>query len=122
MSTIAVWFDMPVKDMDRAKRFYSDVMHFSFNDMDMEGMKMSTINAKETDVSGMLVEGEGYEPSATGQVVYFSGGDDLSVPLARAIENGSEVVVPKTDIGEGKGSFAMFLDSEGNRIGLYSAA
>ena len=52
-------------------------------------------------------------------VVYF-GAEDLAPVLARAVDKGSEVYVPKTDIGEGNGFFALFSDSEGNRIGLYS--
>lgn len=120
MSKVAVWFDIPVVDMERAKRFYSEVFHFSLRDERMHDMQLSMIEGEEADTSGMLVQGEGYEPTATGQVVYFNGGDDLSVMLDRAVTLGSEVLVPKTDIGEGKGHFALFLDSEGNRIGLYS--
>ncbi|PWQ93312.1 VOC family protein [Leucothrix pacifica] len=119
VSKVAVWFDIPVTDMERAKQFYSEVFDFDFQDMDMNGMKMAMIGGEETDTCGMLVQGEGYEPSAAGQVVYF-GSDDLAPVLARAVERGSEVHVPKTNIGDGMGYFSLFLDSEGNRIGLYS--
>ena len=119
MSKVAVWFDIPVTDIARAKQFYSEVFDFSFQDMDMNGMKMAMIEGSETDTCGMLVQGEGYEPSAAGQVVYF-GSEDLAPVLARAVERGSDVVVPKTHIGEDMGYFSLFLDSEGNRIGLYS--
>lgn len=84
----------------------------------MNGIKMAMIGGEETDTCGILVQGEGYEPAA-GQVVYF-GSDDLAPVLARAVERGSEVHVPKTNIGDGMGYFSLFLDSEGNRIGLYS--
>ena len=119
VSKVAVWFDIPVTDMARAKQFYSEVFEFNFEDMDMNGMQMAMIGGEETDTCGMLVKGEGYEPSAAGQVVYF-GADDLAPVLARAVERGSEVHVPKTHIGEDMGYFSLFLDSEGNRIGLYS--
>ena len=119
MGKVAVWFDIPVTDMARAKQFYSNVFDYKFEDMNMDGMKMSMIVGDENDTCGMLVEGEGYVPSATGSIVYF-GADDLAPVLAKAVENGSDVYVPKTDIGEGKGFFALLSDSEGNRIGLYS--
>ena len=119
MSKVAVWFEIPVTDMARAKQFYSNVTQSTFQDENMHGMKMSMFEGSETDTCGMLVEANGYVPSATGQVIYF-GADDLTTILDRAIEQGSEVLVPKTHIGEGKGYFAQFLDSEGNRIGLYS--
>ncbi|PID44547.1 MAG: glyoxalase [Proteobacteria bacterium] len=118
-SKVAVWFDIPVTDMARAKQFYGEVFGFQFEDMEMNGMTMAMIQGDESDTCGMLVQGDGYEPSAVGPVVYF-GADDLSPVLARAVERGSEVYVPKTDIGEGMGYFSLCSDSEGNRIGLYS--
>ena len=63
---------------------------------------------------------EGYEPAANGVIIYLNGGDNLQPMLDRAIANGGEVVLPKTQIDEENGYFAMFLDTEGNRIGLHS--
>lgn len=115
---VVTWFEIPVKDMDRAKKFYTDVMQTSFKDDEMDGFQMSIFEAEEQAVSGMLVKAEGYEPSKTGAVIYLNGGDDLTAPLDRAIANGGEVLWPKTAIE--CGYFAQFLDSEGNRVGLYS--
>ncbi len=50
----------------------------------------------------------------------FSGGADLSEPLSRVEGAGGKVLVPKTNIGEGMGYYALFIDSEGNRVGLHS--
>ena len=44
----------------------------------------------------------------------------LREPLARVVTAGGSIVVPKTDIGEGFGYFALFIDTEGNRVGLHS--
>ena len=107
VSKVAVWFDIPVIDMARAKQFYSEVFDFSFKDMDMNGMKMAMIGGEETDILGILVQGQGYESSAVVQVVYF-GSNDWSPVLARAVECGSEVYVPKTNIGDGMGYFSLF--------------
>jgi predicted enzyme related to lactoylglutathione lyase len=52
-------------------------------------------------------------------MVYLSGGEDLSAPLGRVEAAGGKVVMPKTSIGE-HGFCAMFLDTEGNRVGLHS--
>ena len=118
---ITTWFELPVKDMERAKEFYKKVLETSFEDDEMGGFKMSSFNHDEGAVSGMLILGENYEPSKTGAVIYFNGGKELNEPLNRAIESGGEVVVPKMAINDGKcGHFAQFLDSEGNRVGLYS--
>jgi predicted enzyme related to lactoylglutathione lyase len=123
MKNTVTWFEIPVTDMSRAKAFYTAVMETSFTDEDMEGFKMAIFAHEEPAVSGMLVQSEGYQPSKTGAVIYLNGGDDLSEALARAVEQGAEVLVPKTAINDGEcGYFAQFTDSEGNRVGLYSVA
>ncbi|MBS1213055.1 MAG: Glyoxalase/bleomycin resistance protein/dioxygenase [Proteobacteria bacterium] len=123
MSNVATWFEIPVSDMPRAKTFYQNVLQTTFKDEDMEGYRMAIFNHEDPAVGGMLVSGERYEPSRTGAVVYLNGGDDLNSPLQRVVEQGGSVLLPKTPIHDGQcGYFAHFLDSEGNRIGLYSPA
>lgn len=118
---IVTWFDLPVTDMARAKQFYHAVFDVQFKDDQMNDMQMAIFEADSTAVSGMLVLADCYQPNATGTVVYFNGGDDLSQPLAKAEAQGAQVIVPKTPVHEGEcGYFAILIDSEGNRIGLYS--
>jgi len=122
-NNIATWFELPVDDMARAKAFYSEVLAAEFKDEAMDKSQLAIFNAEDGAVSGMLVAGDGYQPSQTGAVVYFNGGTDLNEPLDRAVSRGGSVLVPKTPIHDGAcGYFAMFLDSEGNRVGLYSPA
>ncbi len=40
--------------------------------------------------------------------------------LARVEKAGGSVLEPKTDIGDGMGFFAIFLDTEGNKVGFHS--
>lgn len=118
---IATWFELPVNNMTRAKAFYQSVLQAEFKDEEMSGLQMAIFSAEPGAVSGMLVLGETYQPSQTGAVVYFNGGEDLTAPLERALQHGGSVVVPKTPIHDGEcGYFALFLDCEGNRVGLYS--
>jgi predicted enzyme related to lactoylglutathione lyase len=70
-------------------------------------------------VGGGLVKGDGYTPNANGSLIYLNANPDLSVALARVKGAGGQVIKSKTDIGE-NGYFAIFLDSEGNRIALHS--
>ncbi len=118
---VASWFEIPVTDMQRAKNFYQTLLATTFKDDTMADFQFAIFEAEEEAVSGMLVLGEQYQPSSTGAVVYFNGGEDLSVPLERGLQNGATLIVPKTAIHDGDcGYFALILDSEGNRIGLYS--
>ena len=62
----------------------------------------------------------GLAASADGTVLYLNGGDDLQVSLNRVEGAGGHVLIPKTLISPEVGYFAQFLDTEGNRVGLYS--
>jgi hypothetical protein len=55
----------------------------------------------------------------TGTTVYLDGGNDLSVPLGRVESAGGTVILPKTSIGN-NGFIALFIDTEGNKIGFHS--
>ncbi len=120
-NNVATWFELPVTDMQRAQTFYRNVLQADFKNEEMDGYQLAIFASEEGAVSGMLVLGEHYQPSQTGAVVYFNGGEDLSVPLDRAVKHGGNVLIPKTPIHDGDcGYFALFSDSEGNRVGLYS--
>jgi hypothetical protein len=56
----------------------------------------------------------------TGTTVYLDGGNDLSVPFSRVENAGGKVILPKTAIGENRGFIALFIDTEGNKVGLHS--
>ena len=118
---VVTWFEIPVSDLARAVRFYETVFAITLNqDACPSGMKMAVFPAEKEAVNGCLVQHESCKPSADGTTVYLNGGDDLSVPLARAEQAGATIVVPKTLITPEIGYFAQFIDSEGNRVGLYS--
>lgn len=114
------WFEIPVTDFARAKAFYEAVLGRSIETMAMEPMMMGFLASDQNTVGGAIVQGEGNVPSASGTIVYLNGGDDLAPMLARAASAGGSVVIPKTDIGNGFGFFAHFMDTEGNKVGLHS--
>jgi uncharacterized protein len=70
-------------------------------------------------VDGGIVQGEGFEPSTKGTIVYLNGGDDLSTALSKVENAGGKILMPKTSIG-GNDFLAHFLDTESNRAALHS--
>jgi uncharacterized protein len=112
------WFEIPATNFERAVTFYSGVFQIEMHTMDMGGTQMAMFPAEGG--GGALVQGEGYTPSMDGSLVYLNGGEDLSAPLGRIEGAGGKVIVPKTHIGEGMGYFAMFIDTEGNKVALHS--
>lgn len=115
------WFEIPVKDIARAVKFYSNIFSFeTMQQMDLGGFKMAFFPVEPGGLGGALCQGEWYIPSENGVVVYLNGGDDLSVPLSKVELSGGKILMPKKQITEEYGYMAMFTDSEGNRIALHS--
>ena len=119
MNNFVVWFDIPVKNLDRAMKFYSTVMSVELKPMEIGPNKQASFPFAPSVASGSLKETKGSEPSAAGTMVYLNGGEDLSVPLARVEAAGGTIVKNKTRIGE-NGFMAIFKDTEGNHVALHS--
>jgi predicted enzyme related to lactoylglutathione lyase len=117
------WFEIPAKNFDRAKKFYETILGKSLEEMQgmPDGFRMAMLpyDRNSEGVGGGIVQGEGYEPSRQGVLIYLNGGKDLGVPLAKVEKAGGKILVPKTSIGE-HGFMAQFEDTEGNRIALHS--
>lgn len=114
------WFEIPVTDFTRAKKFYETLFDAPVMEMPFPigryGMLPSDMGKG---VGGAIVQGDGYTPSDSGTVVYLNGGDDLAIPLAKIENAGGKIVMPKTAIG-GNGFIAQFIDTEGNKVALHS--
>ena len=116
------WFEIPVTDMDRAKKFYDAVFDISIAIHDLDGLKMGwfPMAPDKKGITGSLVQHESYIPSATdGAVLYFSCAD-VANELGKITVAGGRILQDKKPIGDGHGFMALILDSEGNRIALHS--
>jgi uncharacterized protein len=120
MTNALNWFEIPVSDFDRARKFYETLYGSEIVEIPFPGGRYGMLPCDmQHGVGGGLVQGEGFEPSDKGTVVYLNGGDDLNTPLSRIEKAGGRVVMPKTSIGE-NGFMAQFIDTEGNRVALHS--
>jgi len=118
---IAVWFEIPAIQLDRAIAFYETLFEFEIEPFDAPGLQQGLFpHDVKTLVSGAIVCGEGYKPSEQGSVIYLNGGNDLATILSKVETAGGKVICPKTHLGDDIGHIAQFIDSEGNRIGLHS--
>jgi len=70
-------------------------------------------------IGGALIAGPGCTPNSTGVLIYLNAGNDLDSVLGRVELAGGRVIMSKTEISESAGSFALFIDSEGNRLALH---
>lgn len=114
------WFEIPVKNIDQAKKFYEAIIGANMQEMEAMGMKSAFFPANmQNGIGGCLIEGQGYEPSAKGSLIYLNGGEDLTNVLSKVEAAGGKIVLPKTSLGP-NGFMAHFIDTEGNKIGLHS--
>jgi len=114
------WFELPVIDIERAARFYEEVFAISLRRESCGGHPLAVFPYEAPQPSGALVQMPQLEPRNNGTLVYLNGGEDLNLVLERIRSAGGEVMMEKTSIGEDIGHIALFLDSEGNRVGLHS--
>jgi len=119
---IANWFEIPVKDLDRAARFYEKVFDVRLSLEAMGGMKLAMFpfTPDAPGAAGALIKGASYEPSHAGTVVYFSV-ENIDETLRRVNAYGGKTLMQKTSIGT-YGSIAHYEDTEGNRLALHSMA
>ncbi len=122
MKHLSNWIEIPVADMQRARTFYQRILGEDLPPvMELAGNEYSLFPSEDRFNCGALARGQGYVPAAEGVTVYLDGGDDLDGFLARVSKAGGTVVLPRTDLGKEAGHLGLFLDSEGNRIGLQGA-
>jgi predicted enzyme related to lactoylglutathione lyase len=118
MANQIVWVDIPVKDLDRAIKFYSAVLGAQVHKEEIPGAPIGVLPHSEGDVGGCLVPHPG-SASAGGPLLYLNANGRLDQAIAAAANHGGRVLEPKHQIGP-HGYRAIVLDSEGNRIALHS--
>ncbi len=88
--------------------------------MEVDGMKMGIFPSERQANTGIILQADGYQPSANGVTIYLNAGEDLQRILEKVPQNGGKIVIPKTPHADQNGFFAIFLDCDGNRLGLNS--
>lgn len=120
MKNMINWFEIPATEFKRAVNFYKNVLGVEIHEMEMFGTYMGMFPSDGTNVSGAIVCGPDYKSSTEGVTVYLNGGDNLQTMLDKVEQNKGKVIVPKTQISPEMGYFAMFIDTEGNKMALHS--
>jgi predicted enzyme related to lactoylglutathione lyase len=117
------WFEIPSTDLARAQKFYETIFSVTLIPMDMPAIKMRMFPLEDMmGVGGAIVDSGGFhKPSTTdGPLIYLNGNPDLQNILDKVEKAGGKIMVPKTEISPEYGFMAVFIDTEGNRIGLHS--
>ena len=120
-----VWFELPVSDLARSRRFYEQIFQIQLaTDERFPGMAMFP-KRERSSITGALIEihspGLTGKASMDGTVVYLSCDGKLDAILHRAQEAGGTIIEEVAQLPAGIGWTAQIRDTEGNRVGLHSA-
>jgi len=119
------WFEIPVSDFDRAKKFYETILAFTMKDKQVGDARMGFFqhDAQEEGRGGAIVyDPDFYTPSANGTLVYLNCEPHIQEVLDRVINAGGQILQNKTQVAvtQDLGYWALITDSEGNRVALHS--
>lgn len=124
-TNVLTWFEIPVTDLHRAKKFYEKILNIEMTirqDGDAESaffpFDPDVVQATSGRVTGVLSASKRNRPSSTGTMVYINASPSIDDVLNKIEPAGGKIAAPKIKIPAG--FIAVILDSEGNRIGLHA--
>jgi uncharacterized protein len=115
-------FEIPADDLERAKKFYSDLFGWKIEKWDDPKVGMDYLLINTTDskgnkgLGGGLIKRRHPQHSVTDYVEV----DSIDEYSNKVTKLGGRLVVPKTAIPT-IGYFAVFLDTENNHFGMFEA-
>jgi predicted enzyme related to lactoylglutathione lyase len=117
------WFELYVRDMDRARAFYEAVFGVTLQPLKPpgdDGLEMWEVPGGQDryGANGALCRMPGVEPGPGGTMVYFAT-EHCGDAAERAVAAGGRIMRPRMSIGP-FGFIALVFDTEGNLIGLHS--
>lgn len=118
------WFEIPVTDSPRAKKFYETIFDIQMESQEIMGMEMTffpyDMEVASGNVSGALVKGPMHKPGMDGSIVYLNANPSIQTVVDKIEAAGGKVLMPRTQISEQIGYMAFFTDTEGNRLALHA--
>lgn len=113
------WFEIPAINFKQSVDFYNNIFGIEMEKNIDDNYAMAFFPVEEG-IGGAIVAGPGSVPGVIGPLLYLNAGKDLNIVLKRVEPAGGRVVMPKTLINKDSGYFAIFIDSEGNKLALHS--
>lgn len=122
-NNIVGWFEIPVTNMDRAIRFYETILEIKLTPTKILTYEMALFPeiVDGLGTPGALMLHKTFIPSDKGVLIYITPpSGDLAFELSKVDVAGGIVLQEKELITEEIGYWGVFLDTEGNRIGIHS--
>lgn len=120
MKKVFSYVAIPTENFDRAFQFYSAITDGLIVKNENVPFQLAYFIDDDKNNIGHLFQLPNFKPSADGSIVYMELAQDLNETLARIEIAGGKILMPKTLIAPGRGYWALFLDTEGNKLALHS--
>jgi predicted enzyme related to lactoylglutathione lyase len=120
MKKLVSFFEIPAINFERAIKFYEALLDTKLSVMDCGHEKMAFFSDVNSDACGAISWAENFKPSRDGVLISLTC-PDIETALSMIDGSGGETIIPKTQIeAPDAGYFAVFIDCEGNRVGLWA--
>jgi len=115
------WFEIPVRDIDRATAFYEKLLATTIRRETISTHTLGVFSYDDHATGGCLIAGDDVPaPAQNGTLIYLNAGPALDAVLARVEALGGRITTPKVTLPGDMGVFAHVVDTEGNRVGLHA--
>ncbi|KAF7556098.1 hypothetical protein G7046_g6386 [Stylonectria norvegica] len=123
------WLEIPVRDVDRAKNFYSEIFQWEFAPEPTKPVG-DCVKSLHMFSKGKTLHGAFHHVEEKYQVINNTKSNLAALPvlptfcvldcgdtLEKVEKLGGQTAIPKTEIGGGMGFFARLIDTEQNLVG-----
>ena len=107
------YLEIPANGADDSARFYSEIFDWKVRERGDGNLAFDDSGG----VSGTWVKESDRTPDERTRIYIMV--DNITETLERIQTAGGKVVTPRSEIGQGMGAFALFIDPVGNEFGLY---
>ena len=114
----AVWFDIPVADLDRSIGFYAAVLAVGVTKEQVGDIVFGLLEHKDGNGGCLVVQPNEIAPES-GILLYLNVDGRIRDAVAKVTGNGGELIDDVHSLGP-HGFRALVRDSEGNRVALHS--
>jgi uncharacterized protein len=118
MPNRVVHFEIISPEAERLQRFFAEVFDWAIDTANPMNYGMINTGARDYGIQGGIGAPGQF---GSGHVTFYVEVEDIDAALAKAVEAGGAVAMPKTNIGGTPGQetiLAQFTDPFGNRYGL----
>jgi predicted enzyme related to lactoylglutathione lyase len=112
--SMIIHFEIPADDLERAKKFYSELFRWDIHEVPGRRMYMLITSSGEKAISGALMS----RVNPLQKVTNYIDVPSVDEYTAKIEQLGGKIVVRKKAI-EGMGFFAICLDTENNTFGIW---